>query len=93
MAYIRKGNKTEDDLIVICNMTPMVREDYRIGLPGPGSYREIFNSDDQKFGGSGVVSTKRPKAEEIPWHNREYSLAFTLPPLGVKVLKRVQSKS
>ena len=93
MAYMRKGNKSEDDLIVICNMTPMVREDYRIGLPGPGSYREIFNSDDQKFGGSGVVSTKRPKAEEIPWHNREYSLAFTLPPLGVKVLKRVQSKS
>ena len=93
MAYIRKGYKPEDDLIVICNMTPMVREDYRIGLPAAGSYREVFNSDDPKFGGSGVVSTKRPKAEEIPWHNRDYSLAFTLPPLGIKVLKRVQSKS
>ncbi|NQX77132.1 1,4-alpha-glucan branching protein GlgB [Gilvibacter sp.] len=93
IAYIRKGNDPKDDLIIICNMTPVVREDYRIGLPQEGAYREIFNSDDPKFGGSGVISSQRPKAEEIPWHNRDYSMTFTLPPLGIKVLKRVQSKS
>ncbi len=93
LAFIRKGNDPKDDLVIICNMTPVVRENYRIGLPQAGAYREIFNSDDPKFGGSGVVSTQRPKAEAIRSHNRDYSLAFTLPPLGIKVLKRVQSKS
>lgn len=91
-AFIRKGNDPKDDLIVVCNMTPIVRDNYRIGLPQAGSYREVFNSDALAFGGSGVVSTARPKAQPIAWQGYEQSVALTLPPLGVKVLKRIQSK-
>ncbi len=93
MAYIRKGYKPEDDLIIICNMTPVVREEYRIGMPEAGSYREIFNSDSSAYGGSDLVLKKRPKTEAVSWHGFDQSIIFTLPPLGIKVLKRIKSKA
>jgi 1,4-alpha-glucan branching enzyme len=92
LAYIRHGEDPDEDLVVICNMTPVIREDYRIGLPAPGKYRYIFNSDDTHYGGSGVIFGDRPQAEDIPWHGQEQSLAFTLPPLAMMALKRVKQK-
>ncbi|OYQ38094.1 1,4-alpha-glucan branching enzyme [Flavobacterium cyanobacteriorum] len=86
LSYIRKGNSPENRLIVVCNMTPVIRENYRIGLPSAGKLKEIFNSDDTAFGGSGV-SNKRIKTENIAWNGREYSASLTLPPLGVVVFE------
>lgn len=86
LSYIRKGNNPEENLIVVCNMTPVVREDYRIGVPVKGKLKEIFNSDAAEFGGSGVTN-KKIKTDEIVWNGRDYSVALTLPPLGVLVLK------
>ncbi len=84
LSYIRKGNNPEENLIVVCNMTPVIREDYRIGVPSPGKLKEVFNSDDEQFGGSGVTN-KKVKTDAIAWNGREQSVSMTLPPLGVMV--------
>ncbi|MCR5863093.1 1,4-alpha-glucan branching protein GlgB [Flavobacterium sp. J372] len=81
LSYIRKGNNPEENLIIVCNMTPVIRENYRIGIPAEGKLKEIFNSDDEDFGGSGVKN-KKLKTDMIPWNGRPFSAAMTLPPLG-----------
>ncbi|MCU0336391.1 MAG: 1,4-alpha-glucan branching protein GlgB, partial [Sediminibacterium sp.] len=58
LSYLRKGNNEKELLVVVCNFTPVVRQNYRIGLPQKGTLVEIFNSDDVAFGGSGVVNAK-----------------------------------
>ena len=69
LAYVRKGHDPKDDVMVICNMTPVPRTDYRIGLPAAGKYRMIFNSDDQEYGGSGYKIKKTV-------HFRRHCMAF-----------------
>jgi 1,4-alpha-glucan branching enzyme len=92
LVYIRKGNNSKDDVIVICNMTPVPREAYRIGVPEKGIYRLIFNSDDSRYCGSGFAVKKRYTSEEIKWQSRDQSITISLPPLGMIALKRVNSK-
>ncbi|WP_298221688.1 1,4-alpha-glucan branching protein GlgB [Flavobacterium sp.] len=87
MSYIRKGNNPKEDLIVVCNFTPVVRENYRIGLPKKGKLTQIFNSDETQYGGSGVSNPKAIKIEAEPWNGREFSAALVLPPLSVVVFK------
>jgi 1,4-alpha-glucan branching enzyme len=87
MTYIRKGNDAKNDLIVICNFTPVVRENYRIGIPRKGELIEIFNSDAKLFGGSGVQQSGKLKVEATPYDGRDYSIALTLPPLAISVFK------
>jgi 1,4-alpha-glucan branching enzyme len=87
LSYIRKGNDDKDNLIVVCNFTPVVRENYRIGLPSKGKLTEIFNSDKVEYGGSGISNKKAIKIEKEPWNGRDFSAELTLPPLGVSVFK------
>jgi 1,4-alpha-glucan branching enzyme len=87
LSYIRKGLNPKDDLIIVANFTPVVRENYRIGLPSKGKLTQIFNSDSTEYGGSGVVMTKPIKIDKTPWNYREYSAELVLPPLGVTVYK------
>ncbi|CAM2999428.1 1,4-alpha-glucan branching enzyme [Flavobacterium succinicans] len=87
MTYIRKGNDAKNDLIVICNFTPVVRENYRIGIPRKGELIELFNSDSKLFGGSGVQQSGKLKVEATPYDGRDYSIALTLPPLAISVFK------
>lgn len=87
MSFIRKGNKPKEDVIVVCNFTPVVRENYRIGLPKKGKLTEIFNSDSAVYGGSGITNTTKLTIESLPYDGRDYSVALTLPPLGVAVFK------
>jgi 1,4-alpha-glucan branching enzyme len=87
MLFMRKATRKEDTLIVICNMTPIVRHDYRVGVPTRGSWKEIFNSDDQKYGGSGVLNQTLLHTRPVKYHNKDYSFALTLPPLALAVLK------
>ena len=87
MSYIRKGNNPKDDLIVVCNFTPVVREHYRIGLPKKGKLTQIFNSDDTQYGGSGVTNPKFVKIGIESWDGREFSAALTLPPLSIVIFK------
>lgn len=92
LSYIRKGNKEKDDVVVVCNMTPVTRENYRIGIPKNGKYKLLFNSDKPAYQGSGYKVKQQYTAEDKPWQFRDYSLELNLPPLAMIALKRVQSK-
>jgi len=85
LSYIRKGENRKQDVVVVCNFTPVVRTDYRIGLPAKGKLTEVFNSDHADFGGSGVLNGKSIKIDKETWNGREFSASVTLPPLGVVV--------
>lgn len=87
VTYARKGNTPSDTLLIVLNMTPVPRADYRIGVPSAGSYREIFNSDASEFYGSGVMNTSPLPSEEAKWHGRPQSIRLNIPPLGAVVLK------
>lgn len=82
-SFIRKGNNQEDDLVIVCNFTPVVRENYTIGIPRSGTLQSIFNSDETIYGGSGVQNLNRMLIQGIPYDSRDYSVAITLPPLSV----------
>jgi 1,4-alpha-glucan branching enzyme len=82
ISYLRKGVGNEL-MVVVLNLTPVTRHDYRIGVPLPGRYREVFNSDSESYGGSTAKTVCTPlQAEELPWMNRSHSLLLTLPPLA-----------
>ncbi|MCC5871478.1 MAG: alpha amylase C-terminal domain-containing protein, partial [Gammaproteobacteria bacterium] len=66
----------------VCNFTPVPRHDYRIGVPEPGRYRELLNSDAGLYGGSNVGNLGTVEAEAVPWMGRPWSLKLTLPPLA-----------
>jgi 1,4-alpha-glucan branching enzyme len=87
MSFVRKGNNPKEDLVVVCNFTPVVRENYRIGLPNKGKLMQIFNSDETQYGGSGISNPKAIKIDAEAWNGRAFSAALTLPPLSVTVFK------
>jgi 1,4-alpha-glucan branching enzyme len=87
LAYIRKGKDPEDFVVVVCNFTPVVRDNYPIGVPRLGWYQEIFNSDSQFYDGSNVGNFPGVMAEEPGWHFRPAQLKLRLPPLATVVLK------
>lgn len=86
-SFIRRGETKEDTLVVVCNFTPNTDELFRIAVPFEGNWQEILNSDDIKFGGSGVVNSNVLKSEKILCNNRENSVALRLAPLSVTILK------
>ncbi|AWI26688.1 1,4-alpha-glucan branching protein GlgB [Flavobacterium pallidum] len=87
ISFIRKGENPKQDLVVVCNFTPVVRMPYRVGLPGKGKLTEIFNSDSKEYGGSGISNIKPVKIEKKEWNGRDFSAEVELPPLGVVVFK------
>jgi len=88
ISYIRqsKAQHHAEWLVVILNFTPVVRHHYRIGVPLPGCYSEVLNSDASAYGGSGVLNGEI-HSEPVPWMGREHSLVLTLPPLGGLILR------
>ena len=87
ISYLRRARDPEDFLIIGCNFTPVVRSNYRIGVPTLARYDEIFNSDSTYYAGSDVGNGTGVEATERPMHGRPYSLELTIPPLGVTILK------
>ncbi len=86
LSYRRIGNDAKE-VIVLINFTPVVYEDFRMGVPFAGAYKEIFNSDSERYGGSGVVNEKEIKSDNIGWNGLESSIILRVPPLGMTVLK------
>jgi len=87
-SYLRYAEDRDDFLVVVCNFTPIPREHYRIGVPQPGYYKELLNSDAGAYGGGNVGNMGGRHAEDITWHAHPHSLSLTVPPLGILVLKR-----
>ena len=71
----------------MANFTPVLREDYRVGVPHAGRYREVFNSDAETYGGTNAGNLGSVATEQVPWVGREHSLNLRLPPLSLLVLK------
>jgi len=70
-------------ILAVCNFSPVVRRDYRVGVPAGGGYSEILNTDSEIFGGGNVGNGGFVMAQGVPWHGLPYSLSLTLPPLAV----------
>jgi len=87
IAYQRQSGTREDLLIVVCNFTPEVRHHYRIGVPYRGQWKEIFNSDDATYSGSGIVNGGLLITAPVKYHGRDYSISVSLAPLGLSVFK------
>lgn len=87
LAYIRRDQAGEE-VLVACNFTPIVRDNIRIGVPQPGEYMELLNSDSQYYGGANVGNASRILAEDIPHTGQPFSLNLTLPPLGGVIFKK-----
>ncbi|MFY9752858.1 MAG: 1,4-alpha-glucan branching protein GlgB [Candidatus Acidiferrales bacterium] len=91
LVFLRRARDPNDFVVVVCNLTPVVRVDYRAGVPGAGFYREILNTDSEHYGGSDTGNSGGVPAEPIPWSGRTHSLKLRLPPLAVLVLKPQRS--
>jgi len=87
LSYIRRNQDQSSLLLVVLNLTPVARHGYRIGLPLPGFWREVLNSDSAYYGGSNLGNLGGLQAEPVPMHNQLYSAQFLLPPLSVVVFK------
>ena len=83
ISFLRKGNAGDADVLVVCNLTPIPRHNYKVGVPNGGVWTEILNSDATIYGGSGQGNFGSVDAAPIPSHGRYYSLSLTLPPLSV----------
>jgi 1,4-alpha-glucan branching enzyme len=80
------ANGRDGGLVIALNMTPVPRSGYRIGVPAPGTWHELLNSDSARYGGSNLGNLSRVEAEAVPAHGMPWSLSLTLPPLGALVL-------
>jgi 1,4-alpha-glucan branching enzyme len=89
LSYLRKDGA--DHVLVVLNFTPVPRDDYRIGVPVSGAYKQAFSSDDTEFGGSGYAPAAVFATEAVPCHGREQSLCLALPPLGALILVPLRS--
>jgi len=89
ISFLRRAEDPKDFLMICCNFTPVPREGYGFGVPEEGYYQEVLNTDSALFGGSDMGNGGLVPSRDIPMHNRPYSIAVTLPPLGVVVFRRV----
>ncbi|HBE09887.1 MAG TPA: 1,4-alpha-glucan branching enzyme, partial [Lachnospiraceae bacterium] len=88
VTFVRRGKSSKDQIMVICNFVPVERKDYRIGVPCLTEYKEILNSDDEKFGGLGRTNKgKKLVAEKAPCDRSDVSMVLDIPPLSTIILK------
>jgi 1,4-alpha-glucan branching enzyme len=86
-AWQRAGAGADDSVIVVCNFTPVPRQDYQIGAPSPGRWREVLNTDSGHYGGSGMGNLGEVQALDTPSHGFPASIILTLPPLATLYLQ------
>lgn len=89
IVFARRGEKSRNVLVVICNFTPVYYDNYRIGVPYRAGYIEVFNSDKADFGGSGQVNQGKIETEKVAWHNSKHSVVIKIPPLSAIYLKPI----
>jgi 1,4-alpha-glucan branching enzyme len=85
LAYQRRARDPHDCAVIVCNLTPVPREDYRIGAPRSGLWRERLNTDAVDYGGSGIGNAGAVLADAHPMHGHAHSLCLRLPPLATLV--------
>lgn len=83
IAFVRKCK--EETLLVVCNFTPVAHEKFKVGVPFHGKYKEIFNSDAEEYGGSGMINPRVKQSKKVKWDGRANSLEFKLAPLSIQI--------
>ncbi|MEE9407047.1 MAG: 1,4-alpha-glucan branching protein GlgB [Polaribacter sp.] len=87
ISYIRKGENEKNNVVIILNLTPEPREKYRIGLPKKGTLKPVFNSDIQKYNGTGDFKNTKLTSNKKTWNSRDNSIELNLPPLSMLAFK------
>jgi 1,4-alpha-glucan branching enzyme len=87
ISFIRRGSSDDDLILVVCNFTPTLRRNWRVGVPRGGFWNEVLNSDAGAYGGSGAGNLGGLPAQAHPYHGRPFSLELTLPPLAAIFFK------
>jgi 1,4-alpha-glucan branching enzyme len=93
LSFVRFAKDPEECIIVVCNLTPVVRNNYRIGVPRPGAYRELINSDLAVYGGSDVQNNSRIETVPESCHTFAHTLNLVLPPLATLILQPCTKQS
>ena len=83
LAFARLPRDGDRPLVCVCNLSPVPRREFRVGMPRPGRWVEALNTDSAYYGGSDVGNLGGIEAEGVPWHDQPYSAELTIPPLGV----------
>ena len=90
MAFLRyPSGRRDHPLAVLCNFSPVHRKNYRLGVPVPGSWQVILNSDDTRFGGSGLGDAEALSSQSVPCHGLEQSVQVDLPPMRSLILRKL----
>jgi 1,4-alpha-glucan branching enzyme len=87
ISFIRRPKGRTPFLLFVCNFTPVPRQNFRVGVPDPGVYREMFNTDSEAYGGSNMGNRGCAVSEPISQNNHYHSLSITLPPLSVVIFE------
>lgn len=87
ISFLRRGRSPKEQLLFVCNFTPVVRQNYRVGVPQHGYWKEMLNSDAPLYGGSGHGNFGGLQSVPLPIHGQPFSLNMTIPPLGVLVFQ------
>ncbi len=87
LVFMRRGNRQEDDLLIVCNFSPLAYAKHKIGVPYNGKFKEIFNSDSTVFGGEGNINPRVKTSKKSPCDDRENSIEVLVPPMGISVFK------
>jgi 1,4-alpha-glucan branching enzyme len=87
LSFARQNQERTNELVIIMNLTPVSRTHYRVGLPRPGKWREVLNSDSAIYGGGNIGNMGGVVADDYNVHNQSYSAEFSLPPLSIIVFQ------
>jgi 1,4-alpha-glucan branching enzyme len=87
ISYLRKGNNPDQNVLVVCNFTPALLKKYKVGIPSKLKLKEIFNSDAEQFGGSGIGNARQITSKKQLWNGRSHAAEITLPPLGIVIFE------
>jgi 1,4-alpha-glucan branching enzyme len=87
ISFVRRGKNHDEAIVVVCNFTPIVRENYRVAVPRPGFYAEILNTDSSHYWGSNVGNVGGVHSDPEPWNGKAQSISLRLPPLAVIYFK------
>lgn len=85
--FVRKSKKPEETLLFVCNFAPVADEAFTMGVPFAGKFKEILNSDDVKYGGSGMVNPRAKSSKEVAWDDKENSITIKLAPMAVQIFE------
>ncbi|WLR41206.1 1,4-alpha-glucan branching enzyme [Bacillus carboniphilus] len=91
-SFIRKGTNNQDQYLVVCNFSPEVYHQYKVGVLLKTRYVEVLNSDDEQYGGSGQVNKKDLPIIDEAYHGKPYHIEMTIPPLGISILRAVKKR-